>query len=97
MVVTLPFVLLLLDYWPLGRFDKAKLLEGHQRSTGGPRLPLRQLILEKIPLFALVAFSCLTTLFAQWKGGALKALEKTSIGDEGCETRRSHMSATCGR
>jgi len=59
MLVTLPFVLLLLDYWPLRR------LEG-QKSEVGSRLP--RLITEKIPLFALSAFSCMATLFAQRQG-----------------------------
>ena len=56
MLVTLPFVLLLLDYWPLGRL-------GGQKSEVGSRL--RRLITEKILLFALSALSCIATLFAQ--------------------------------
>jgi Tfp pilus assembly protein PilF len=56
MLVTLPFVLLLLDYWPLDRI-------GVQKSEVRRRLPT--LIMEKIPLFALSAFSCIATLFAQ--------------------------------
>jgi tetratricopeptide (TPR) repeat protein len=59
MLVTLPFVLLLLDYWPLGRI-------GAQKSEIRSRLP--RLITEKIPLFALSAFSCIATLFAQRQG-----------------------------
>ena len=57
MLVTLPFVLLLLDYWPLGR------LRG-QKSEGGRRL--RRLVTEKIPLFALSALSCTATLLATY-------------------------------
>ena len=56
MLVTLPFVLLLLDYWPLDRI-------GGQRS--GHRTHLRRLITEKIPFFALSALSCAATLLAQ--------------------------------
>jgi protein O-mannosyl-transferase len=59
MLVTLPFVLLLLDYWPLGRI-------GDQKSEVGGRL--RKLITEKIPLLALSTFSCIVTLFAQRQG-----------------------------
>src|SRR5512132_287594 len=59
MLVTLPFVLLLLDYWPLGRI-------GGQKSEVGSRLP--RLITEKIPLFALSALSCIATLFSQRQG-----------------------------
>jgi protein O-mannosyl-transferase len=54
MVVTLPFVLLLLDYWPLKRFPRA----------GGGLIPLR-LILEKLPLLILSGAVCAATLFAQ--------------------------------
>jgi len=56
MLVTLPFVLLLLDYWPLERFQQAS---------------IRLLVLEKIPLFALSALSCIATYIAQKQGGAL--------------------------
>src|SRR5947207_3121181 len=59
MLVTLPFVLLLLDYWPLRRI-------GAQKSEVRTRLP--RLITEKIPLFALSSFSCIATLFAQRQG-----------------------------
>ena len=56
MLVTLPFVLLLLDYWPLGRF------EAHRSNTGRQVL---QLILEKIPLIALSVASSIVTFLAQ--------------------------------
>jgi tetratricopeptide (TPR) repeat protein len=56
MLVTLPFVLLLLDYWPLERFET-------HRSNGGRRL--LQLVLEKIPLIALSAVSSIVTFLAQ--------------------------------
>jgi tetratricopeptide (TPR) repeat protein len=54
MLVTLPFVLLLLDYWPLNRFGDRNFLQ-----------VLRRLLLEKLPLFTLAAASGLVTLFAQ--------------------------------
>jgi len=50
MVVTLPFVLLLLDFWPLQRFNTST---------------LQRLILEKLPFFALMAASCVITMRAQ--------------------------------
>ena len=152
MVVTLPFVLLLLDYWPLGRLQGAgsgehgagsakqtssraqEPLSANKRKSRkkltdqsiappsvpvtpevfspGPRHPgsvqsgasvpssppsflrppssvnthhssfiihhssaLRPLLLEKIPLFALAAFSCIVTFIAQQKGGAVKSIE----------------------
>ena len=56
MLVTLPFTLLLLDYWPLRRLPAYDL-----RS---PRA-WKPLILEKLPFFALAAASCLMTFMAQ--------------------------------
>jgi Flp pilus assembly protein TadD len=52
MLVTLPLALLLLDYWPLERFQPGS-------------LSLKRLIMEKLPLFALAAASCAVTLIAQ--------------------------------
>ena len=52
MLVTLPFVLLLLDYWPLGRIRSGDQIQP-------------SLIWEKIPLLALTGVSCLATFFAQ--------------------------------
>jgi Flp pilus assembly protein TadD len=63
MVVTLPFVLLLLDYWPLGRFPRE---EGHS---------IFRLFFEKVPLFALAIFFGILTFFAQQKGGLLASLD----------------------
>jgi len=59
MLVTLPFVLFLLDYWPLDRI-------GARKSEVSRRLPT--LIKEKIPFLALSTFSCIATLFAQRQG-----------------------------
>jgi tetratricopeptide (TPR) repeat protein len=59
MVVTMPFVLLLLDYWPLNRFST---LQGQGREH--PKIRSR-LILEKLPLLGLSLASCAVTLFAQ--------------------------------
>jgi protein O-mannosyl-transferase len=56
MLVTLPFVLLLLDYWPLGRFQAIR--------AGGGR-QLLKLISEKVPLIALSVISSTVTFLAQ--------------------------------
>ena len=63
MVVTLPFVLLLLDLWPLRRFDLARGLA-----------PLA-LVVEKIPLFLLAAISSAITWAVQRHGGAMTPAE----------------------
>lgn len=64
MLVTLPFVLLLLDVWPLDRVALT-------RQALGERLPA--LIKEKLPLFLLSAGSVVVTVVAQSSGGAMKA------------------------
>jgi protein O-mannosyl-transferase len=65
MLVTLPLVLLLLDYWPLNRYGDAA-----ERHSHFPIL--RRLVLEKLPLFALAILSCIVTLHAQT--GAIQSL-----------------------
>jgi len=70
MVVTAPFVLLLLDYWPLGRIrgwsSPTKALAIQQSSAG-------KLLLEKLPLLLLVAASSVITVVAQRASGAVGA------------------------
>jgi len=79
MLVTLPLVLLLLDYWPLGRTPAGMVPATVIPGESAPRLePSRQvywrLIKEKIPLFVLAALSCLITLAAQKGSGAMMPL-----------------------
>ncbi len=64
MVITLPFVLLLLDYWPLDRMPLAGTGSRPATSKGEPWLGWR-LLLEKIPLLFLSAASAVITLMAQ--------------------------------
>jgi protein O-mannosyl-transferase len=65
MIVTLPFVLLLLDYWPLCR-TRSRL----------PRYRIwYPLIVEKIPFFLLSALSSAVTLLVQQKGGAVTSFQ----------------------
>jgi tetratricopeptide (TPR) repeat protein len=67
MLVTLPFVLLLLDYWPLNRFTPptpAPAVTGNGDSFKNHSIPWR-VILEKIPLLALSGATCVVTLMTQ--------------------------------
>jgi len=73
MLVTLPFVLLLLDYWPLKRFAISNFrsqVSGFRSQVSGLRPPpsvLRPLLLEKLPFLALAVASCVVTVLAQEK------------------------------
>lgn len=94
-LVTLPFVLLLLDYWPLRRFTIRPLTSKISRSArnpladrrndnptrGGqlPARPVRYLLVEKIPFFVLSAASCVATLLAQEK--AVITVRQLTLGD----------------
>ncbi len=76
-VVTLPFVLLLLDYWPLGRLqfkrvsDEQGLEQTESGQVDGRRVPLWRLLVEKIPLFVLVTALSAVTFIAQQRGGVM--------------------------
>jgi Tfp pilus assembly protein PilF len=65
MLVTLPFVLLLLDYWPLQRMAAPDL------SRNAPMRRLAALVIEKLPLMALAAVSCIVTYRVQQSSGAI--------------------------
>ena len=78
MVITLPFVLLLLDYWPLGRFQPVTKTSVDSQLIQKPSAVL--LILEKAPLFVLAAVSSIVTLYAQQSGGAVGSLISYPIG-----------------
>ena len=77
MLVTLPFVLFLLDFWPLNRMQFGYISSASHPDK--PRVPAFRLVAEKIPLFVIVATSIIVTLAAQQKGGALKSLEVFSL------------------
>jgi tetratricopeptide (TPR) repeat protein len=86
MAVTLPFVLLLLDYWPLGRFQTTEPGD-HDYSNApnsipprGPRSLTPRLLLEKVPLLTLSAVSSYMTFYAQEKAGAVKSFELFPFG-----------------
>jgi protein O-mannosyl-transferase len=73
MLVTWPFVMLLLDYWPLGRLADP-MGKKHQRSASHREAAtgIASLAWEKLPLFALVAASAVITSVAQSHAGAVR-------------------------
>jgi len=78
MLVTLPFVLLLLDYWPLGRFHFGNSAEENNPAATSPSSRpqlsvIRRLVAEKIPFFVLSAVACVIIYIAQQFGGSVAA------------------------
>jgi tetratricopeptide (TPR) repeat protein len=76
MVVTFPFVLLLLDYWPLQRI---KNWSQPSLVFSAPQFPAWKIALEKLPLLALSIGDCVLTLIAQNKVNAIKSVTKFSL------------------
>ncbi len=64
MLVTLPFVLLLLDYWPLERFQSAT---------------LRRLLFEKLPFLALTVAACVLAYITEHQAGAVRSLAEVPL------------------
>ena len=74
MLVTLPFVLLLLDYWPLRRLqstESGRVIDGRRLGT---------LLVEKLPLLLMAAGACWITMVAQRRSGALIEIEELPLG-----------------
>jgi protein O-mannosyl-transferase len=77
MLVSVPIVLLLLDYWPLRRFEQPSLIIGKTKISecDNQRRIIRRLYLEKIPLFVLSAVACILTFVLQKRAaGAIPPL-----------------------
>jgi tetratricopeptide (TPR) repeat protein len=69
MLVTMPFVLLLLDYWPLQRFK-----------VQGAWTPDRRLVMEKIPFLALALAASVMTIEVQTQSGAVRTFVEFPLG-----------------
>jgi len=76
MLVTLPFVMLLLDLWPLSRLQ---LESSGDSAIPKPGINIFYLVKEKLPFFALVTASSVVTFIVQKKGGAVGSLEMISM------------------
>jgi tetratricopeptide (TPR) repeat protein len=76
MLVTLPILLLLLDFWPLRRVSNVQ---------------TRVLVIEKVPFFALAVGSCIWTLVTQGRAGAFQSLEHYSAGSRFENALMSYM------
>jgi tetratricopeptide (TPR) repeat protein len=94
MVITFPFVLLLLDFWPLkriqannepmlpastGRKRKEQLAGGDAPVLPVSRAPFARLVLEKVPLLLLCIASGALTVVAQRSGGAIRSFNRIPL------------------
>lgn len=88
MLVTLPITLLLLDVWPLHRFDftatsrnreksKQEKLKDAQRRSAPEKY---RVVIEKIPLFVMSVLASVATIAMQRKGGAVSAIHGITLG-----------------
>ena len=80
MAVTLPFVMLLLDYWPLGR------LQGDPAKAWPDARILAGAVVEKLPLMVLAAFAAVVAFYAQGEAGNFSYASDLSF-----ETRLSNI------
>ena len=85
MLVTLPFTLLLLDYWPLRRGYQSSVISDRSRDRARgtkheARSTVVDLVLEKWPLFTLAVVSSIITYIVQHKGGAAVTLGQIPAG-----------------
>jgi len=78
MWVTAPFLLLLLDFWPLQRLKDSP-LGVDPACPPAPQLPLARLIIEKVPLLLLSAASSVIAVVVQSRGGALNSLDRLGL------------------
>jgi len=86
-IITFPFVLLLWDYWPLGRLalrpSPSALRQNSSGETSGEKRTAnsewRWLLLEKLPLFAIAAASAVMTMKAQRASGAVLSFDSTPL------------------
>lgn len=97
MLVTFPFLLLLLDYWPLARFNSSWLQSCPDSSSlmqHSFQMPLRStlsLIIEKLPLLAMSALCSVLTYRAQFRFNAVVSFEALPLRNRICNIASSYL------
>jgi hypothetical protein len=83
MLVTLPCVMLLMDFWPLNRM---KTMGPDVLASGAKkkRSVSLQLLVEKIPFFIMACISCVITFIAQDSGSSVASFTKLSLESRLC-------------
>ncbi len=101
MLVTMPFVLMLLDYWPLGRLkwvNKESAQDKPQYQSlkySDQRFSIWYLISEKIPLFVLVVISSIITYASQQSGGAVLSVQTLTFSSRVANSFISYVTYIC--
>ena len=80
MAVTLPLVLLILDWWPLGRFHNPFELQDPSKDSVRRSSDLLLCLKEKVPLLSISLIAGIATLALQWRGGAVKSVISHPLG-----------------
>jgi protein O-mannosyl-transferase len=85
MLVTVPFVLLLLDYWPLRRNAEGRMMNAESSSSlstlNFQHSTFARLFLEKVPFLGLAAAVSVITYIAQERSGAMKVMGFVPFSD----------------
>jgi tetratricopeptide (TPR) repeat protein len=84
MLVTLPLILLLLDFWPFGRITNfefliSKLKGSREHPADNQSSTLNRLLREKLPFLGLAMVSSIVTVWAQNEGGAVVGLNRLPL------------------
>jgi tetratricopeptide (TPR) repeat protein len=84
MLVTLPLILLLLDFWPFGRITNfefliSKLKGSREHAAGNQSSTLNRLLWEKLPFLGLAMVSSIVTVWAQNQSGAIAGLNRLPL------------------
>jgi tetratricopeptide (TPR) repeat protein len=80
MLVTFPFLLVLLDFWPLGRVVFPDRGRRFYESCSRALIANRRLAIEKLPFFILGILASVITLLAQSQAGAVSSVEAVPLG-----------------
>jgi len=90
MLVTLPVLLLLLDWWPLGRI-------GGAAADGRPRFGWRDAIVEKLPLAAVAAAAVIVAVSTQHRGENVSGVDAVPIAFRAGHTLVAYVTYLRGR
>ncbi len=90
-LVTLPFVLLLLDYWPLRRFAVAGRDTIEPANLGDLTQRFMVLFAEKIPLLCMTIASCITTYLSEKDGGSVTSLSVLSMWESTANSLTTYL------